>query len=430
MRRAWPYLILLGIAFTVLYKYSEKQAAQHIDWSTDYSGRSKIPFGCYITRTIVPKITRNDVTTVSQTIYRQIRASQNASLGMDDSTMIAMGMTETLFRNVDKTAYVFINSEFKPSALDVVALCHFVEQGNVAFISAHTFGMLSDTLGVKDYDFMYADIDTDSALTLEGVVAGDYYTPQANLVHPKFRLDSFAIYHKARQSRSFYDFDTTRTLVLGVDGHMRPNYIKVQFGNGHFLLHKLPEAFSNYYLSEKLSGKYAVNALRYLPPMELWFDEYYKDGYVIHNDSRRYMLSEPALKLAYFIAIIFGGLVLLFGGKRMQRPVPVVKPLNNATLDFVEQIGALYYRQNNHHLIIQKKINYFLESIRSRFYVQTNVIDNTFVERISNLSGVTKSEVDKLFRAINYLKDNTRASETDLKNLERAIWGFNQKSKR
>jgi hypothetical protein len=62
--------------------------------------------------------------------------------------------------------------------------------------------------------------------------------------------------------------------------------------------------------------------------------------------------------------------------------------------------------------------------------VQTNVIDNTFVERISNLSGVTKSEVDKLFRAINYLKDNTRASETDLKNLERAIWEFNQKSKR
>jgi hypothetical protein len=52
------------------------------------------------------------------------------------------------------------------------------------------------------------------------------------------------------------------------------------------------------------------------------------------------------------------------------------------------------------------------------------------VERISNLSGVPKSEVDKLFRAINYLKENARASEADLKNLERAIWEFNQKSKR
>jgi hypothetical protein len=311
-----------------------------------------------------------------------------------------------------------------------VELCRFASDGNTVFISAGDFGLLGDSLNVFVDDPMYQHMQQDSNQTLNAAMAYNSDTVRMNLVNPALTLKEPAAYDRAWISYVFTNLHSNDITILGIDASGYPNFISYKFGNGKFLLHCMPEAFCNYYAAKRNNSKYIFGALSYLPDQATFIDQNYKIAKIDHEDSRRFMLSQPALKLAYFIVIIAGTIALLFGGKRRQRPVPLAPGYRNTTLDFVEQVGALYYRQSDHSNIIEKKINYFLESVRSRFFVSTILIDDRLVERVTALSGVPHQQVLHLFTMISTMRASSGHSSRDLKLLVTTIREFNQRSKR
>ncbi len=407
MKKNWPYYFVLLLVVAFLYRVSSKPSKKQIDWRENYTAESKAPFGCFIVHDYLDELMTADVQDVDNTPYVQLA----------DST----------FRNRN---YIFINSEFQPTALDVIQLCRFANDGSTVLISAREFGFLQDTLRFLVGDPLLFDIQQDSINTFGSAVNSGSSNAEANLVNPNLHLAKNAVFDKTTYTNVFIKVDTAKTTILGMNGEGRANFIKVDFGRGEFLIHTFPDAFGNYYAANKSTQRYLTGVLSYLPDRPTFFDEHFKTGRVYNTDSRRYLLSEPALKLGYLIVIITGFIALFFGGKRRQRPVPVVAAPANSTLEFVEQVGVLYYNQGNHFDIIKKKINYFLESVRTRFYAQTTVFDDKFLERMSNLSGVPKEQVHHLFATIDFLRNAQDAGEQDLKKLEKLIWDFNQRSKR
>ena len=101
----------------------------------------------------------------------------------------------------------------------------------------------------------------------------------------------------------------------------------------------------------------------------------------------RYILSQPALKWAWYIFLIGMLDFYIFNAKRKQRIVPIIKPLANTTVDFTKTIGNLYYQEGDHGNIIDKKIIYFLEKIRNEY-----LIDTTKLEMISLKNYIIKQE--------------------------------------
>ncbi|MDQ3108274.1 MAG: hypothetical protein M3R17_00120 [Bacteroidota bacterium] len=407
MKKNWPYYIVLLLVVVFLYRVSEKAARKQIDWTENYTGASKVPFGCFVARDYLDGLISAGVEDVNKTAYVQL--------------------VDSTYRNKN---YLFVNSAFNPSVQDVMQLCRFAAAGNTVFISARYFGLLQDTLHISVGDPLLFQIDNDSTTTFGGAVNSGSAFTEANLVNPNLALAKNAVFGRTTFSTVFRRLDTVNTTVLGVDGNGQTNFIKVSFGNGAFMLHTLPDAFGNYYAADQPTQRYLFRVLSYLPDRTTFFDEHYKSGRKQNSDPRRYLFSEPALKLGYLVVVIAGLIALFFGGKRRQRPVPVVAPPANSTLEFVEQVGVLYYNQGNHHDIIKKKINYFLESIRTRFYAQTNTFDDKFLERMENLSAVPKDQVRHLFATIDSLRNAQIAGEADLKNLEKLIREFNDRSKR
>ncbi len=405
MKKNWPYYLVLLLVVAFLYTISRKTAHEQIDWGENFTAGSKDPFGCYVVRELMDETMESDIDDVDRTAYVQL--------------------ADSLYRNSN---YFFVNSHFEPSAQDVIKLCRFVHDGNTVMISARSFGMLHDTLKFWTQDALMLQVD-DNTTVSSAYQAGSSGT-QANLVNPSLKLPKNAVFDRTTYSVAFSRVDTVNTTVLGVDGDGNVNFIRVRLGKGEFLLHSLPDAFANYYAGDKATGPYLFRALSYLPDRPTFFDEHYKTGRRENVDPRRYLFSEPALRLTYMVLIVTGLIALFFGGRRRQRAVPVVKPPTNSTLEFVEQVGALYYRQGNHTDIVRKKINYFLESVRSRFYVQTQVFDEKFLERITNLSGAPREQVQQLFATIDYLRSTPACGERDLKNIEQLTWNFNKRSKR
>jgi len=338
-----------------------------------------------------------------------------------------MVLRDTILMNRN---YVFINDQFVPSALDVIELCRFVSEGNTVFIAAQSFGLLQDTLDLKVGDPMEDYMQRDTTTTLNGIMDYNSDSVRLNLVNPGLKLKQSAVYDRAWFSNTFLKFPVKQVTVLGLESSGYPNYIRYRMGDGCFLLHAMPDAFCNYYAGKRAQATYIFGALSYLPDQETIIDDHYKLGKAEEGDSRKFILSQPALRIAYFLLISAGIIALLFGGKRRQRPVPIVPALRNGTLDFVEQIGALYYRQSDHSNIVQKKINYFLESVRSRFYVSTIDLDERLVDKVAALSGVPVDQVKKLFYVISALQRAQVHSSHDLKHLVDLIREFNKRSKR
>ena len=73
---------------------------------------------------------------------------------------------------------------------------------------------------------------------------------------------------------------------------------------------------------------------------------------------------------------------ILFNAKRKQRVVKVIKPLENSTIAFTKTIGNLYYETKDHNNLIDKKITYFLEFIRRKYYLDTQLLDEKFMKNL------------------------------------------------
>jgi hypothetical protein len=191
----------------------------------------------------------------------------------------------------------------------------------------------------------------------------------------------------------------------------------------------MPLAYTNYNMLYRQNAQYISKTLSYLPVQHTYWHEYYKDFKAEPQTPLRYIISQPALKWALYLSL--GALVLFiaFEAKRKQRIIPVIKPLTNTTLEFTETVGRLYFQYKDHKNIADKKITYFLDYLRTHFYVKTIEIDDSLYSKLADKTGIDKIEITKLFELITMISNKRNVSEEDLLTLNSQIEQFQRKSK-
>ena len=387
MKRPNKYIVSLVVLFAIAVVV-QLTAPPPISWQDSFTREDRIPFGAYILYELLPELfPAAEVKVASVPAYNMLG--------------------DTLYSDA---SYVVINSSFAADDLDAEELLTFADDGNTVFIAAADItGPLADSLGFETYQGM--DLFED--------------TVGINLANPALHARSPYFYKKHLIRSYFTLFDTLRSTVLGTNTLGEVNFIRVPHGEGVFYLSTVPHAFSNYNLVDERNAPYAFDALSYLPSKgTLIWDEYYKDGRREIRTPLRYILSQEALRWAYYLVMAGVLLFIIFMGRRRQRIIPEIKPLPNTTLEFAETVGQLYYQHGDHKNIAEKKITYFLEYVRSRFGVNTNERDGGFYHAISARSGVDVDAVKSTFGYIDSILQRERIDEESLVALNRAIERF------
>jgi hypothetical protein len=384
-------------------------APKPIDWKLSYLKKDNIPYGTSALNDALSSLFPDKtITTVSDPLYNALDKKELTS-----------------------TNYIIINDEFKPDKLDSRELLRFVNDGNTAFIAAKQFsGKFADTLKLKTDDFFGMAIHANNESASINNVYKSFDITKINFVNPALKNKSNYVYVKGIENTYFKSFDTAKTTVLGRNSNDKTNFIKIHFGKGNIYVSSLPEVFSNYHFVHKDNCDYVYKALSYLPVQNIIWDEYYKFGNVKQDSPMRVILNNPPLMYAYYILLISLVLFMVIGIKRKQRIIPVVEPMRNTTLDFVDVVGTLYFQTGNHRNIADKNITYFLEYIRTAFYVKTTIYDDIFIERISNLSGIEKQKVHDLFYYFSDLSTRYNITQQELLRLNSMIENFKKESKR
>ncbi|MFK7970489.1 MAG: DUF4350 domain-containing protein [Bacteroidia bacterium] len=412
MKKAWIYIIpvvlIIGlVALSLSLDPPEKRQKQ----APTYSKAHNHPYGSQVVYSLMQDLFSGDFMTVNEPTYNVF--------------------SDTIFEK--KSAYIVVNGRYLPDQFDVDYLTDFVEEGNYAFLAASYMSRpLLDTLGglqVEANAYFYENVDT----------------LPPSFVSAELNPDTANAYDFSKPNmRGYFSIKPWKAQTIAEMGiqndstQIKPILLFYPYGKGGFILSSTPLLFTNYQILNAENQDFIAKAMSFIPKdVNIIWDEYYKAENLAglsNNNSGgglfSYIRSQPGLSTAWSI-FLFGLLFYIISElKRKQRIVPVIKSLPNATLEFTQTIGQLYYSRQDHKSIGQKKIKVWMEYVRSRYYLKTDRLDGDFVEKLSAKSGVQGATIAQILKHNLRLNKQADISESTLIDLSVLVESFYEKSLR
>ena len=359
-----------------------------VDWSRSYQADSKQPYGLYILGEEMKHFFSKEVEQVSYTPYEYLR------------------------RNQQKGEYNYI---FTTEGIDEVSLKKIlsdVRAGSQALFLNEDYGLM-DTLKIDiDYELTVDDINLQ--LNSTSYDKQIYINPERAYL----RVNYFTQLDKERDKALGYVFFSDGRKI-----RKKINFVEVPYGKGKFFLYLGPPmAFTNYFLKESQEARsYVATVLSYLPEDRptVWFVPPTQG-----EDTLSFIMSQPQLRTAWHLMLLGFVLYLLFKGKRQQRIIPVIEKPKNTTIEFAQSISSLYYQERDATDMVRKKITYFLDQVRQRYYLDTQQINEDFATKLANKSGKDRDLVQQIVGTIIHFEQTQQAQEETLTQLDKWIDEF------
>ena len=391
------YIAILVLIFIGII-YLDAQKPVPINWEPTFKLADKAPYGLYIFNQEAEHLLNDKpIERIYETVYEHFVPLYNYDKSVDNYSV--------------KGTIVSISKNYNIDQESTKELFYFVGHGNSVFISAEDFSKtLKDSLNFDNL----SDFEIDNGL---------YFS----LANPKLNSNKSFFFKEGIINTYFTKIDTAKTTVLGyqsIDNKTKlVNFIKVPYKSGFFYLHTQPSCFTNIHLLKGNHYQYTEGVASYIPKKaSIFLMTNERKEKNVSNSPLRYIFSQPSLKWAWLLSLIGIIIFMIFNAKRKQRVVPIIKPLENTTVDFTKTIGNLYYQEGNHQNIIDKKIIFFLEKIRNEYLIETQVLDDHFIKRLHLKSGKNIDDIKKVVELINYQRKNYHQSiESDLIEINNAI---------
>lgn len=392
MRNDWKYIAYL-VAAAAVFITLKLVSPRPIDWTITLHPEDKNPFGLYA------------LNQVADTLFSQ------HTLHRANYTLYEM--MDTLNRPVN---FFSVSTNFHPGDEDTQALLKNLERGGSAFISAHYFsGLFADTLSLHTSDYFF-----ESAFNF--INQSD--TSTLRFVNPLLQpFDKFAFPRKNIHNY-FDDYDSTATVVM-VNDLQLPMTIHIKVGRGNLFLNTTPLAFTNVYLLNKNNYGFAERSLSHLPERETFWTSFYHVGRLDARTPLRFILNSEPLRWAYYCTVISLLLFMVFEVKRKQRIIPIIKPLPNTSLEFINTIGNLYYQSADHKNIAEKRIQFLAEQLRTQHGINLLHLDETTADALVGKTQQSEKEVYELLHAIQHAQSKNQLTAEELKSLNQKIDSFN-----
>lgn len=380
MNRTLIKYIGLFVALLILIIGLEWSKPKRIDWKdTSLSINSKKPFGLYV--------------------FNQQLAQLFLKNELHYATHFSNAYLDKWSRDsISKSGFLYINYIENISHETADTILKLADRGNTVFISSASFNYnLLDTLGVSIKEQVVPENNTFSV-----------WTTNQNLSKGRFDLkrafgNNYFQLYKDKISYEALGFQSTIQNSV-------PNFIKVPFGNGIIYLHIQPLAFSNYSLLESNNHLYVENILSYIQTEDIYWITKEKE-LKVSDSLLRYVLINPALKWGWYFFLISLVVFVFFTAKRKQRIIPIIPPIKNTSIDFVKTISGLYIDTKDYKGIMQKQIIQTQEEIRSKYRIDTRVLNSNFIDILELKSGIDRIHIENWVKLVNQIQTKNIPNE-------------------
>jgi hypothetical protein len=375
-----------------------KAEQERIKWQITLASNDKRPYGTYLA-----------ASTIKYAFPTAVLEPLSPGFRYDN-------MDSKMKHNEDgRSLIIFCGLDFKLSDEEWKNLKQFINNGNevMIFCSSLDEKIEKDLSCYKDPDIAISgtfynaqpDLHNKDILQMASIPGRRFgYEGRSIKGYFSVEIDSSDITNKTDASDD--NDDDMRIYVpdtLGYASEM-PDMLRYRIGDGHLTLHAAPLVLSNYFLLQTGNIDY-LNALWQTLPKNI--NKIYTDNYYKRSASKsglsvlwKYPATRWALLLALFLLLMY----VLFEGKRKQRIIPIVAPLKNDSVSFVETVGRLYYNKGNHTNLADKMVQQFLEWVRTHYLLNTNLLNENFLHQLTIKSGQPEATVRETMEMIHEIR--------------------------
>jgi len=381
-------VIVLAVLALALFVMIQGSTPEPVNWHASFNGRDRIPYGTAALRELLPEILPGS------------NVRENVQPAYVSASSVPPNST-----------WLILNDRFAPDEYDTRALLDYADGGGTVMVIAHKVeGDFADTLKFQT-EGAWGARDTVGVALVNSALGG--------------RQNLYTFVQRTAGNRmdgSFSSFDTAAAIVLGTTDSGAANAIAIEHGAGRVIVNLLPYAFTNYGMLRRDGIDYAARFLSYIPTgEEIIWDEFYKSGREMVTSPLRYVLAQEGLRWAVWLSMAGMLLAVIFLGRRTQRPIPIVAPPANATVQFVETIAQLYRRRADHRDLAEKKQTYTLESLRHRYGIAPQLRGEEFVRTLAARAGIDRDRAAAMMAAFEWIGRSEKVSEADLLALARTV---------
>lgn len=307
-------------------------------------------------------------------------------------------------------ALVIITNQFNPTEKELSTLMTFASFGNTIFLSARSISyQVEKTLSVTLDDRL---MPFDDSFTVN--LPGAYFQTDQQFSYPGYDFYS-----------PIHTWNDSLVDIMATDKPGNPILFRYHVGGGNIYFHTAPLSLSNYFLLHKKNIAYYEQLFSLIPAS---VQRVYWDGYFTNKENRppqpdkdqanwwTVMMRYPSMKAALWVGILTLLVYVLLEMRRKKKPVPILTPPKNDSLDFVRTIGRLYHERGDHRNLCVKMGSYFLEHVRNRYRVTTTKLDDELVKALHFKSGYPESELRDILGFISHLEKGPSISEAQLEN--------------
>lgn len=291
--------------------------------------------------------------------------------------------------------YVFVGEALYLDSLSTQRLLSFVAAGNTAIVSSKTipFDLMFHLYYEECEDAEWSDYEMEEGKMMS-----------ASLLEPE--LSQRVLLYYARQNvpeayrwsyiESSFFCDSLPQRPLGYLADTLINFAEFPYGEGRFLLHTTPIAFSNFHLLRPDLRPYAEGVLSHMPEGDIYWDACSRIPEAVGRRRNRdgsgsreqameqplaYILKQPPLAWAWYLLLSLAALYVLFRAKRRQRIIPVLAKNENSSYEFITTIANLHFREKDYQNLCIQNMRLFLAQVRERYGLVAQLHPDSHVPR-------------------------------------------------
>lgn len=439
-------LILMAFVALLLLRRQDTPSGS-FNWMPDYSAASSQPYGNLALKHLLQKTLGKD------------------SLVIFDDVM--EGLTKAA---QDRGAYLFIGQAVWKEEQFIDSLLSFVEAGNEAMVVTETYSYeLLDRFLLHECNWL--DAYYEYLKHIEDEIYLDSLNTDVPVEQPAFSPDFWENYYVTASSahlslagpgglpaerynleKLFKNQPSTYTFegiqkellcdsaenfeVLGYLNDTLINFVRFRMGSGYLYLHTTPLAFTNHPMLHGETLPYVSAVFANLSSRKIYWDQ--STHYIFPGAPNRaawregplhYILSQQSLAIAWYILLALAILFLLFRARRRQRVIPVLEANTNTSLEFIENMGRLYFMSQDYRHLLLLKMQLFLAYVRNQYRLPTNQLDEQFAHLLAMRSGVDKAIIEDILLIYTNVGNSNFVSQSTLVRFHQAMDSFYQASR-
>lgn len=307
--------------------------------------------------------------------------------------------------SVEFSTYFFAGSYYFTDSLQLHHLFQRIEEGASAFFLMPNANEWLD----KYLPHQGAFLQTLESDSLQFAYSFSEVKPKLFFRNSRFVSDGIirGLHHRDPKIHSnIIPLGEVRLKDIGRFADTLVHFFKIPVGEhgGACYFYTVPLPFTNYELSKESGFEHVAEILSQLPQGPILWDQH-SSIYPLNNiasqedRSLQYLMRKRGFRWAW-ISLLGGALLLLvFGGRRKSRAIPLMTSPVNRSIGFARSLGALYLRSGNPRYLAEEMMRLFDNYNRRKYSFQRDIKERSkAIQQLHQLTGVPEKQLSTLFQ--------------------------------